>query len=214
MAVSARAAVVVKLGGEVVGGAGDARRSRAISRALVDGGSRVVVTHGGGPQATALQKQLGLEPRMVGGRRVTDAATLDVMKMVVAGKVNVDLCARARARRRPSASVGAARCRARAQRRPPQRRLRRRARSGRLRLRRRRRSASTCALLEPLLDGGYVPVIACLGADGDGARLQHQRRHRRQPARRRARRRRARSSSPARPASCATSTIRRRASRG
>ena len=49
--------------------------------------------HGGGPQATALQKQLGIEPRQIAGRRVTDAATLDVMKMVVAGKLNVDLCA-------------------------------------------------------------------------------------------------------------------------
>ena len=53
----------------------------------------MLIVHGGGPQATALQKQLGIETNIVGGRRVTDAATLDVMKMVVAGKLNVDLCA-------------------------------------------------------------------------------------------------------------------------
>src|SRR6185369_2037314 len=53
----------------------------------------VVIVHGGGPQATDLQKKLGQTPQMVGGRRITDDATLDVMKMTVAGKVNVDLCA-------------------------------------------------------------------------------------------------------------------------
>ncbi len=84
--------VVVKLGGEVVGGPKMAELARDL-RALVEAERRVVVTHGGGPQATALSKKLGLEPRMVGGRRITDAATLDVMKMTIAGQVNVDLCA-------------------------------------------------------------------------------------------------------------------------
>ena len=54
----------------------------------------IAIVHGGGPQATDLQKRLGLPTTQVAGRRVTDAATLDVMKMVVAGKLNVDLCAR------------------------------------------------------------------------------------------------------------------------
>ena len=46
-----------------------------------------------GPQATELQKRLGQTPNIVAGRRITDAETLEVMKMTVAGKVNVDLCA-------------------------------------------------------------------------------------------------------------------------
>ena len=91
-AATAPSTVVVKLGGEVVGGAKMAALATDL-RALVDGGRRVVVTHGGGPQATALSKRLGIEPKIIGGRRVTDAATLDVMKMVLAGKLNVDLCA-------------------------------------------------------------------------------------------------------------------------
>src|SRR5690606_25739850 len=60
---------------------------------LVGRGLRVVVVHGGGPQATELQRSLGQAPRVVGGRRITDAEALDVMKMVVAGQLNVDLCA-------------------------------------------------------------------------------------------------------------------------
>ena len=88
--------IVVKLGGEVVG---DARLAAIAAdlRALVDAGERVVVVHGGGPQATALSRQLGIEPRIVGGRRVTDGPTLTVIKRVVAGELNVDLCAALRA---------------------------------------------------------------------------------------------------------------------
>src|SRR5207244_12642363 len=59
--------------------------------------ARFIVVHGGGPQATALSQRLGIEPRLVGGRRITDAATLEVIKMVVAGQLNVDLVAALRA---------------------------------------------------------------------------------------------------------------------
>ena len=84
--------IVVKIGGEVVG-SGEAAVLAADLRELVAGGARVAIVHGGGPQATELQKKLGLPTKQVAGRRVTDADTLDVMKMVIAGKLNVDLCA-------------------------------------------------------------------------------------------------------------------------
>jgi acetylglutamate kinase len=93
---SAARTLLVKLGGEVVSGPGMPAIARDL-RALRDDGHRLVVTHGGGPQATELGRRLGIEARLVGGRRVTDEATLDVMKMTVAGKVNVDLCAKLRA---------------------------------------------------------------------------------------------------------------------
>ena len=84
--------VVIKLGGEVVQGPHMAAIAADVAEMRASG-VPVVVVHGGGPQATELQKRLGQTPKIVGGRRVTDEATLDVMKMVVAGKVNVDLCA-------------------------------------------------------------------------------------------------------------------------
>jgi acetylglutamate kinase len=84
--------IVVKIGGEVVG-SGEAAVLAADLRVLIDGGARIAIVHGGGPQATELQKKLGLPTQQIAGRRVTDAATLDVMKMVLAGKLNVDLCA-------------------------------------------------------------------------------------------------------------------------
>jgi acetylglutamate kinase len=83
--------IVVKIGGEVVG-SGEAKVLAHDIRAIV-ANERVAIVHGGGPQATALSKQLGIATVQVAGRRVTDAATLDVMKMIVAGKLNVDLCA-------------------------------------------------------------------------------------------------------------------------
>lgn len=54
-------------------------------------GLRVVVVHGGGPQISALSEQLGLEVRFVDGQRVTDAATLEVVRMVLLGQVNPQL---------------------------------------------------------------------------------------------------------------------------
>jgi acetylglutamate kinase len=82
---------VVKLGGEVLT-APETLAGVAGQIALLSSlGIRLVVVHGGGPQATALSRRLGMEPRMVAGRRVTDDGALAVAKMVYAGQINVDL---------------------------------------------------------------------------------------------------------------------------
>jgi acetylglutamate kinase len=92
-----RRTMVVKLGGEIAANR-DALDSLAQEISLLAHvGLRLVVVHGGGPQATALSRRLGLEPRMVQGRRVTDAATLDVAKMVFAGSINLDILSALRA---------------------------------------------------------------------------------------------------------------------
>ena len=84
---------VVKLGGDVLSDPG-VRDQVAGQLALLSSLSiRLVVVHGGGPQATALSRRLGQEPRIVAGRRVTDEAALVVVKMVYAGQLNVDLLA-------------------------------------------------------------------------------------------------------------------------
>jgi acetylglutamate kinase len=84
---------VLKLGGEVLADA-DALGHVAGQIGLLSSlGIKLVVVHGGGPQASALTRRLGVEPRMVNGRRVTDDTALDVAKMVYAGSLNVDLLA-------------------------------------------------------------------------------------------------------------------------
>ena len=90
---------VVKLGGDVVG-APEALDQVAAQLALLSSLSiRLVVVHGGGPQASALSRRLGQEPRMVAGRRVTDDAALEVAKMVYAGALSTDLVAALREHR-------------------------------------------------------------------------------------------------------------------
>jgi acetylglutamate kinase len=161
------AVIVVKLGGEVVAGPELPHVASDVAR-FAARGDRVVVVHGGGPQATELSRRLGIETRQVGGRRITDAATLDVMKMVVAGKLNVDLCAALGAAGVRAVGLhGASALAVEAARRPP-------------------RVVSgggpdpidfghvgdvvgfNRALIDTLLDAGYVPTIACLGADAAG----------------------------------------------
>lgn len=77
---------VVKIGGEL---AQDVRTlSETVGqavRAFLSAGIKVAVVHGGGPQATDLSKRLGLVTRQVAGQRVTDEATLEVMKQALGG---------------------------------------------------------------------------------------------------------------------------------
>ena len=176
--------MVVKLGGEIAANArGPRARSPRTSRCSSTSGIRIVLVHGGGPQATEMQKRLGLEPIMVGGRRVTDEATLDVAKMVFAGKINTDILSALRGagrvgrgplrrgRRHPARDAAPAH----RGRRPGHRRD-----AGR-RLRPRGRHPGRGHRAPPLLlENKYVPVLASLASDGDGQHPQHQRRHRRE----------------------------------
>jgi acetylglutamate kinase len=56
-------------------------------------GMNPVVVHGGGPQITELMRRLGKEPTFVDGRRVTDAETVDIVRMALVGKVNREIVA-------------------------------------------------------------------------------------------------------------------------
>ena len=54
-------------------------------------GIKVVLVHGGGPEISDMLKRLNIESKFIGGLRYTDEATVDVVKMVLAGKVNKEL---------------------------------------------------------------------------------------------------------------------------
>ena len=54
-------------------------------------GVKVVLVHGGGPEISETMKRLGKQAQFVGGLRVTDKETVDIVQMVLAGKVNKDL---------------------------------------------------------------------------------------------------------------------------
>ena len=54
-------------------------------------GVKVVLIHGGGPEISDMMKKLGKQPEFVNGLRVTDKETVDIVQMVLAGKVNKNL---------------------------------------------------------------------------------------------------------------------------
>lgn len=158
--------IVLKFGGEVIASAALPIIASDVAKIAEEHG--VIIVHGGGPQATKLQEQLGQKAVKVAGRRVTDEATLDVMKMVVAGKLNVDLAAALlRAGARPIGLNGASSLAIGAVRRPP--RVYPGAGDAPVDLGLVGDVTSlNIPLLGLLLDHGYTPVLACLGASPEG----------------------------------------------
>ena len=80
--------IVVKYGGHAMGEDETALRFGRDIALLEQVGVNPVVVHGGGPQINAMLKRLGVQSTFVQGLRVTDAAMLDVVEMVLAGPVN------------------------------------------------------------------------------------------------------------------------------
>lgn len=134
-------------------------------------GIPVAVIHGGGKQLTTIAERLGITQRIVNGRRVTDAETLEVAKMVFAGQINTDIVSALR--RSGAETVGLSGL------------------DGNIIHARRREIQNVLnqetgeveeidfghvgdiveinvRLLRLLLDSGYVPVISSLGADEQG----------------------------------------------
>ncbi len=87
---------VIKAGGAVFGDAAGTRALIEQIAILHHLGIRVVLVHGGGPQLDEMQRSLGIEPRMVKGRRVTDDRTIDATTMVLNGLINTRILAACR----------------------------------------------------------------------------------------------------------------------
>ncbi len=160
---------VLKAGGEAFASE-DATRSLIEQIAIFHQvGFRVVLIHGGGPQSSALAKQLGHTPEFVDGRRVTDQAALDIATMVLNGQINTRIVATCRAFGVPSIGIsGADGNLIRATRRPPV-----------------QSSEGTVvdygfvgdikavdvSVLETQLANGFVPIVSSLSADDEGTLL-------------------------------------------
>lgn len=85
--------VVVKYGGHAMG---DPELGRAFARdiaLLKQSGINPIVVHGGGPQIATMLQKLGLESRFEGGLRVSDANTVKIVEMVLAGSINKEIVA-------------------------------------------------------------------------------------------------------------------------
>lgn len=84
--------VVVKLGGAAIDRESDLALAQDVLL-LRSVGVRCVLVHGGGPQVDAMLRRVGKEPVFKDGLRVTDAETLEIVRMVLVGKINRDLVA-------------------------------------------------------------------------------------------------------------------------
>ncbi len=167
------------------GGGGAVFSDGASTRALIEQvailhqvGIKTVLVHGGGPQLDSVQATLGIETRMVNGRRVTDQKSIDVTSMVLNGLINTRILAICR-----ELGIEAIACRGST----------------------RASYAHTAAqpvpisegssetvdygfvgdidsvnavVLEKLLEDGLMPVVSPLSADGSGNFAEHQCRHR------------------------------------
>ena len=84
--------VVVKLGGAAIDKESDLALAQDVLL-LRSVGVRCVLVHGGGPQVDTMLRRVGKEPEFRDGLRVTDAETLEIVRMVLVGKINRDLVA-------------------------------------------------------------------------------------------------------------------------
>jgi len=82
--------VVVKLGGAAIDRDCDLALAQDVLL-LRSVGVRCVLVHGGGPQVDAMLRRVGKQPEFRDGLRVTDAETLEIVRMVLIGKINRDL---------------------------------------------------------------------------------------------------------------------------
>jgi acetylglutamate kinase len=150
--------VVVKYGGAAMK---DERLKENVIRDVVFMscvGIRPILVHGGGPEINSWLERLGIEPQFKNGLRVTDAATMDVVEMVLVGRVNKDIVARIN--QAGGNAVGLC------------------GKDGNLILARHQEQADigfvgevssvNTSILERLVQDGYIPVVSSVAADEQG----------------------------------------------
>ena len=149
---------VVKLGGRVQQ---SAAVHEGIARTWQSEPGSLCVVHGGGDEVSALQRAFGLEPKFVGGRRVTSPDELDLVRMALSGSANKRLVASLQSVGAPAVGLSGE--------------------DGRLLVARQAAGGAlgrvgepvmvNAAVLVALFDGGFLPVISPLAwaEDGSGA---------------------------------------------
>lgn len=152
-----RPVYVVKYGGAAMTDLAVTRRLLSELASLQRDGFQIVLVHGGGPEIDRMLLRLSMEPKKLGGFRVTDAPTMEVVEMVLAGRVNKGLVGMLTAF--GARAVGLS------------------GRDGRLLLAKRKIVTAgdlglvgtvvetDAELLELLLQGGYLPVVCSIATE-------------------------------------------------
>ena len=82
--------MVIKVGGNIID---DEAKLSSFLKSFAELDGKKILVHGGGKVATKIGEQLGIESKYVDGRRITDAATIDLVTMVYAGLINKKIIA-------------------------------------------------------------------------------------------------------------------------
>jgi acetylglutamate kinase len=85
--------IVVKYGGHAMGNPELGKAFASDIALLKQSGVNPIVVHGGGPQIGAMLSKMGIESKFEGGLRVTDAKTVEIVEMVLAGSINKEIVA-------------------------------------------------------------------------------------------------------------------------
>jgi acetylglutamate kinase len=152
--------VVVKYGGNALSGTEHADPLDVFAQDIVmlrAVGIRPVVVHGGGPQINAMLERLGVKSEFRDGRRVTDDATMQVVRMVLTGEVNPSIVSAINARGGRAVGLSGAD-------------------DGMINVVQRDPNLGyvgdvtsvRTAVIEQLLDDGCIPVVATIGVDASG----------------------------------------------
>ncbi len=162
---------VIKLGGKFIEQKNSLYSLLQAICVLVNKGYGICVVHGGGKQADVMQKKLHIPIKKINGKRITDKKTLDITKMIYKGLLNTNLIAMCNAYSIPAVGISGVDCMlAMVTKRPVVSVI----------------NYSTgkkntidfgyvgdiqkinIEIVKYLQNGGYVPIIACLGTDNKG----------------------------------------------
>ena len=156
--------VVIKIGGAALEDAKHASLVASDIALMTLVGIKVVVVHGGGPQVSEAMTAAGLQPRFVGGLRVTDESAISIVRQVLVGTINQDLVARLGSAGLAAvglSGIDSGLIRASVQKGPNDEDL---GRVGKV-------ADVNGELLKALLDDSYTPVIASIALSDDGGPL-------------------------------------------
>ncbi|MAW53211.1 MAG: acetylglutamate kinase [Geminicoccus sp.] len=153
--------IVVKFGGHAMVDPALTESFAADIALLRQVGMRPIVVHGGGPQIAAMLERLAVPTKAIDGLRITDAATMEIVEMVLAGKINKDVVTALN--KAGGTAVGLS------------------GKDGRLLLAEKVQREDgvdlgfvgqpkhvNTAVIEAIRDAGLIPVIAPIGVDEDG----------------------------------------------
>jgi len=151
---------IIKIGSKIIDKESELKQALKI---FADIPSPKILVHGGGSAANSFLERLGVQPKLVGGRRITDAGSLQVVQMVYAGLINKNIVAKLQALQCPAIGLSGADANTVSAVKRPVKEIDY-GYVGDV-------SSINSAAIKKLLESGFVPIFCALTHDGKGQML-------------------------------------------